>query len=200
MGLLSSAALAAADAEAEPAAGPGVAAAAGAVVGGLEVGTVDAMASICDLSALAPAALGSLELTNSVIVSSKFLRASTMASSPCNSGSLASICCLFFETPVSSCLPLAISFWIDCRWPSNWSCCCVSACGAAFEGALGAALASLLINSALARAMSNARPTTLSAVWRLANRISRSLGWVAFCCWVPSVRYQSTVSSRIWTT
>src|SRR5882724_4616434 len=30
--------------------------------------------------------------------------------------------------------------------------------------------------------------------------MSRSLGWVAFCCWVPSVRYQSTVSSRIWMT
>ena len=32
---------------------------------------------------------------------------------------------------------------------------------------------------------------------RSTNRISRSLGWLAFCCCVPNVRYHSTVSSRI---
>ena len=60
--------------------------------------------------------------------------------------------------------------------------------------------ASLLSSSALARAISNASFMILSAVCRFAYRISRSLGCVAACCWVPSVRYQSTVSSRICTT
>jgi len=35
---------------------------------------------------------------------------------------------------------------------------------------------------------SNASPMTLSAVCWLAYRISRSLGWVAVCCWAPRVR------------
>ena len=49
-----------------------------------------AMASICPFRAFALAALGSLSCTNSVMVSSRFLRASTIASSPCSSATFAS--------------------------------------------------------------------------------------------------------------
>src|SRR5882724_13124099 len=47
----------------------------------LAPGMVAAMASMCAFSALAPAPLGSLSLTKSAMVSSRFLRAATIASS-----------------------------------------------------------------------------------------------------------------------
>ena len=63
---------------------------------------VAAMASICAFRAVSPAALGSLPATNSVIVSSKFFRALTIASSPCSSWSVASMTCLSFPEAAAS--------------------------------------------------------------------------------------------------
>ena len=52
----------------------------------------------------------------------------------------------------------------------------------------------------IARAKSNASFMIWSAVCRFAYRISKSLGCFDACCCAPSVRYQSTVSSRTCTT
>ena len=61
----------------------------------------------CAFSALAPAPFGSLSLTKSAMVPSRFLRAATIASSPCSSDSVASMTCLSFRGAVSNFCRLA---------------------------------------------------------------------------------------------
>ncbi len=166
----------------------------------LAAGIEAAIASMCALSAFAPNPVASVSLANCAMFESMLRRAFRRSSCPCSTEIRdCSAACSAWRARQLSRLA-SISAWIDARWSSSRLRSRLSDCSDAASSAACFALASLLNNSALARAKSNASFMILSAVWRFAYRISRSLGCLAACCWAPSVRYQSTVSSRICTT